>query len=114
MSNQNITSALLEEEPNLIDLIDKFISRLPGMCDEIVKVYEQQDWDIFLKLIHQMKGVGGNYGYPMLSELCVAIEIACKDEDFSKVKNQLDEFNAISERILAGSDENHKIAKENE
>ena len=112
MSEQFITSSLLEEDPGLIDLIDKFISRLPILCDDIFKVYGDNDIEEFSKLIHQMKGVGGNYGYPMLSELCAAIEVTCTEE-FSKVKNQLDELKSIKEKILAGSEENHKIASAN-
>ena len=113
MSSQIITSSLLEEEPDLVDLIDKFISRLPGMRDDILNSHQQKDWDQFLRLIHQLKGVGGGYGYSMITEICAAIEESCKDEDYQKVEDQLDEFRNMSEQVLAGSDENHKIAAAN-
>lgn len=109
MSTQFISSELLEEDPGLIDLVDKFISRLPILRDDIFKMYSENDIEAFSKLIHQMKGVGGNYGYPMLSELCAAIEVSC-EEEFSQVQAQLDELKVITEKILAGSEENHKIA----
>ncbi|MCK5385909.1 MAG: Hpt domain-containing protein [Gammaproteobacteria bacterium] len=112
MSNRIITSELLKEEPDLISLIDRFISRLPGMQEAIVKAFNDKDWETFTDLIHQMKGVGGNYGYPMLTTLCTEIEAMAKEENFAKVENQLNEFNLISENILAGSDENHKIAEQ--
>ena len=113
MSSQIITSSLLEEEPDLIDLIDKFISRLPGMRDDILQSHQQKDWEKFLKLIHQLKGVGGGYGYAMITEICAEIEESCNDEDFEKVGAQIDEFKNMSEQVLAGSDENHKIAMAN-
>jgi len=114
MSNQIISSELLKEEPDLIDLIDRFISRLPGMQEAIIKAHNEKDWETFTGLIHQMKGVGGNYGYPMLTTLCAEIEMTTKEENFSKVENQLNEFNLMSENILAGSDENHKIADQSQ
>ncbi len=113
MTNNIITSALLEEDPDLIDLIDRFISRLPGMQDVIIKAYDSEDWEKFTGLIHQMKGVGGGYGYPMLTTLCADIEVMVKEENFSEVKIQLNEFKLMSENILAGSDENHKIVEAN-
>lgn len=113
MRSQIITSELLEEDPGLIDLIDKFISRLPGMKQAIISAYDGKNWEGFADLVHQLKGVGGNYGYPMLTTLCADIEVKVKEEDFANVKIQLDEFNSMSEQILAGSDENHKIAEAN-
>ena len=113
MSSQIITSSLLEEEPDLIDLVDKFISRLPGMRVDVFNLHAQENWDSFQKLIHQLKGVGGNYGYPEITDICIAIEVSCNDENYSKVAEQLAEFKIISEQILAGSEENHRIANAN-
>jgi HPt (histidine-containing phosphotransfer) domain-containing protein len=114
MTIKIITSDLLVEEPDLIDLVDKFISRLPGMHDAIIKTHDAEDWETFSGLIHQMKGVGGGYGYPMLTRLCVDIEAAIKEKNFVKVQMQLNEFKFMSEQILAGDNENHKIAEANE
>jgi len=114
MPNQIISSELLKEEPDLIDLIIRFISRLPGMLDAIIKAHDAKDWETFTGLIHQMKGVGGNYGYSMLTTLCAEIEVMVKEKSFDEVKNQLNEFNLICERIIAGKDENYKIAEQAE
>ena len=112
MSNQIITSELLKEEPNLIDLIDRFLSRLPGMQEKIMNVHGEKDWETFLGLVHQMKGVGGNYGYPVLTTLCADIEAKTREEKFSEVGDKLIEFKLMCEQILAGNDENHKISKQ--
>ena len=112
MSNKVITSELLKNDPDLIDLIDKFLSRLLDMQEKIIKVHDELDWEAFLSLIHQMKGVGGNYGYPMLTELCADIELKTKEEKYDEVSNKLVEFKLMCEQILAGKDENHKLAKQ--
>ena len=112
MSNQVITSELLNDDPDLIDLIDRFLSRLLDMQEKIIKKHDDQDWETFLDLIHQMKGVGGNYGYPMLTTLCADIELKTKEEKHDDVSNKLIEFKLMCEKILAGKDENHKLAKQ--
>ncbi|GMR16519.1 MAG: hypothetical protein BMS9Abin31_0860 [Gammaproteobacteria bacterium] len=111
MQDQLITSKLIIEDPGLIDLVDRFISRLPGMHDAITKAYDDNEWEVFVDLIHQMKGVGGNYGYSELTTLCSDIEVAAKEQNFEKVKSQLKEFKLLSESIVAGKDENRNIAK---
>ena len=112
MSDQTITSELLKDDPDLIDLIARFLSRLPGMQEKIMNAHDTQDWEIFLGLIHQMKGVGGNYGYPMLTTLCVDIESTAKEEKYDEVSDKLIKFKLMCEQILAGDEENHKIANQ--
>jgi len=110
MSNQIITSDLLKEDPDLIDLIDRFITRLPEMTEAIMNAGMDESWDMFTDLVHQLKGVGGNYGYPVLTEICVVIEAGLREKNYAEVKNLLSDFKIMSDSILAGNDENHKIA----
>ncbi len=112
MSKKIITSVLLEEDPTLIDLINKFMSRLPNMVASIMAAYDEKDWESFSGLIHQMKGVGGNYGYPALSEICFSIESLAREENYTAIKKQLDQFDELHHQILAGDNENQKIANE--
>lgn len=109
MPQEFITSELLKEDPSLIDLIDKFLSRLTGMHEAIMKAHNDKEWETFLSLIHQMKGVGGNYGYPAVTILCEEIEADAKKHNYSDVEHNLSEFKLMCEKILAGSEENHKF-----
>lgn len=107
-----LTSNLLIKEPDLIDLIDKFISRLPIMRDAINLAHKSNKEDELSGLIHQMKGVGGGYGYPMLTELCKKIEFQIENQDYEKLNDLIEAFNAMAVKIIEGSDENHKIAEQ--
>lgn len=106
-----ITSNLLVDEADLIDLIDKFIQRLPTMRDSVNLAFSNNNQEDFASLIHQLKGVGGGYGYPMLTELCAKIEMMHKNAE--DINSTIDEFNVMCDAILAGNDENHKIAEAN-
>lgn len=105
-----LTSDLLAEDPDLIDLVDKFMTRLPEMTNAINQAFTDEEWEKFSDLIHQMKGVGGGYGYPMLTELCANIEAQLKEQSMDNVAKLMGELNHLAEQILAGSDENRKIA----
>jgi len=106
-----LTSNLLKSEPDLIGLIEKFMLRLPTFQEKINAAYREHDTEEFSNLIHQLKGVGGGYGYPMLTEICVKIESQVLTEDATNMKVSMQEFDSMVEQILAGKEENRKIAK---
>ena len=107
-----LTSSLLESEPDLIELIEKFMVRLPTFQEKINSAHKEQNAEEFSNLIHQLKGVGGGYGYPMLTELCVKIELQVINDDDVNIKILMQEFNDMVEQILAGKEENRNIAKQ--
>ena len=107
-----LTSDLLNDDPDLIDLIDKFMLRLPVMRDAINQAHSDNNEEELSGLIHQMKGVGGGYGYPMLTELCAKIEFQIASKNDENKNALIEEFNLLVEEILEGSDENHKIVEQ--
>ena len=107
-----LTSSLLKDDPDLIDIIDKFIQRLPLLRDSINQAYTAQNMEEFSGLIHQMKGVGGSYGYPILTEMCVKIEFQLASQDSEKTNAIIEEFNFMVTKIIEGRNENHKIAEQ--
>lgn len=107
-----LTSNLLKEDPDLIDLLDKFMTRLPVMRDAALQAHNDKKAEEFSGLIHQLKGVGGGYGYPMLTELCVKIELQIASQHTENVNTLMQEFSLMVEEILKGSEENHRIAEQ--
>lgn len=106
-----LTSNLLLDEPDLIDLIDKFMIRLPTLQGAINHAHTDNNIEELSGLIHQLKGVGGGYGYPMLTELCINIESQIENQNSESIKALIEEFNMMVEKILEGKDENHIIAE---
>lgn len=106
-----ITSNLLENDPELIDLIDKFMGRLPALQSAINDAHENNDEDKFSELIHQIKGVGGNYGYPDLTTVCATIESHIKNNDVDSIKLSMGDFNQLVAEIISGHKENHEIVR---
>lgn len=108
-----ITSSLLADEPDLIDLVDKFIIRIPVLKDDINKAFTDNNYDELARIIHQLKGVGGGYGYSMLTELCANIEEQIKIKDSENISTLINDLNLMVDKIVNGKDENHKIINAN-
>ena len=104
-----LTSDLLIEEPELIDLIDKFILRLPVFQSQINQAYNDENEKELSDFIHQLKGVGGGYGYPLLTDLCAKIEFQIKTKNAENVAALINDLNDVVGQILDGHEENHNI-----
>lgn len=107
-----LTSNLIKDEPGLIDLIEKFMVRLPAFQEKINLAYKEKNIEEFSSLLHQLKGVGGGYGYPMLTEICAKVEFQVVNNDDVNIKKLMQEFDDMVEQILAGREENRKIAEQ--
>jgi len=96
-----ITSRLLDEEPELIDLVKKYCDHLPSVYKDIKQHEQDQDWTVIGKLIHQMQGIGGGMGFPMLTEMAGKIQFQIANEDYEVVSKLIVELGNIIDRIVA-------------
>ena len=104
-----LTSDLLEEEPQIIDLIDTFIDRLPETLNTINNAVSDKDWETVSSQIHQLKGVGGAYGYPMLTKQAQKIEFSLTSQNYSQVILLVKELGQLCKQIAAGKENNHQL-----
>jgi len=97
-----ITSTILIDEPDMIDLIEKFVARLPEYITKITKSHNEKDWENFKKSVHDLKGTSGNYGYNDLFKLMQEIEFELIKENFEGVLYCVNSLDALHTRIKAG------------
>ncbi|MGD8639504.1 MAG: ATP-binding protein [Gammaproteobacteria bacterium] len=97
-----IISTLLSEDPNFSDLVEKFVSELPELLRKLNHACQQQDWTALKDGLHNLKGMGGGFGYPILTELAGKAEFQVFSENYEAAKAFLDEISQSSERIYQG------------
>jgi len=100
--NEPIVSTLLDEEPTFRDLVEKFVAELPGMLHKIHLAHQQKDWSTLKAELHTLKGMGGGFGYNVLTELAGKAEFQLFSENYENAKTLLDEISQISELIYQG------------
>lgn len=99
---QPLTSELLEEDPGLKDLVNKFIQRLPETLATLNQLYQDQDWQTLAQNLHNLKGMGGGFGYPQITTLAARMEFEAKKKDQNELSSSLDELASLVSRIRAG------------
>jgi len=97
-----IFSSLLCEDPTFGDLVDKFVSELPDILNKINSAYQKKDWISLKDGLHNLKGMGGDFGYQVLTELAGKAEFQIFSENYEAANAFLDEINRTSECIYQG------------
>jgi len=80
-----ITSTLLEDEPDLIDLVVKFVALLPKRLADIGSAANDRDWPALKHQLHALKGLGANFGYPDISRLAKQTEDALSHQQYGDI-----------------------------
>lgn len=70
----------LQNEPTVKKLLERFIERLPERVMSIMQLIEQENLSGLRQAVHQLKGAGGGYGFPSITELAGQTEEHIKNE----------------------------------
>ncbi len=97
-----LVSTLFEDEPGLVGIVEKFVIRFPDMLDEMAVSVAHADWVALAGQAHNLKGVGGGFGYPQVSQLAEQLESAALGSDAAGAGRILDELRHLSKRITLG------------
>lgn len=98
----SLISTLLNEDPETIDLIKNFVGNFSKSLSKIEKFIEQQHWDKLLDVLHQIKGTGGNFGYPEICSVAVEMESHTKGKDTSALYQLLSELKEVHSKMEMG------------
>ncbi|MGB5398516.1 MAG: Hpt domain-containing protein, partial [Gammaproteobacteria bacterium] len=80
-------------------LVEKFIDGLPGTLKEINTALAKRDIESLKDIFHQLKGVGGSLGFPLVTQLATDIESPLANKDFDRIKNKTNELNRLYAQI---------------
>lgn len=84
------------------DLLTDFIHELSKMLTFIKMSFVDEKWHDMSVTMHDLKGMGGGFGYPQLSELAEKIEMELKNENYKNIRDLLNELDVMYQRIYAG------------
>ncbi|MDH4274170.1 MAG: Hpt domain-containing protein [Gammaproteobacteria bacterium] len=95
-----IESALPADDEDFGPLLKRFVAEsLPSLVKNISGYYAQKNWAALKAEVHRLKGVGGGYGYPMLTDVCKRIEAEIKSENVAALAQMVSELNEYHQRI---------------
>jgi HPt (histidine-containing phosphotransfer) domain-containing protein len=81
-------------ESELEVLIPRFLANRQREVISIEKLLTEQDFARVREIGHDMKGVGGGYGFERISQLGAAIEDAAKSANADRIASLVTEYRA--------------------
>lgn len=97
-----LTSCILAEDPDFLDIVQDFVRGLDVRFQELQSAYERLDWAELRMLAHRLKGAGASYGYPDLTRLAAQLESNFRAERADDFADRLRELRALAEAARRG------------
>lgn len=96
--------SLYASDPEMAEALEEYVRELPRQVAELSRMLSDQELDSLRRLAHQIKGAGGGYGFPQLTETAAALESQLKQQpagsEVDKLVNQLSELMRAIEGYL--------------
>lgn len=82
----------IEVDSELKDLIPTFLANRRKEVEELARALERRDFDAIRIIGHNMKGVGGGYGFNGITDLGLEVEDAARGQDTSGIHGCLERY----------------------
>jgi two-component system, sensor histidine kinase len=69
------------DDTEMKEVLGEFVAQLPDQVKRLATLMEQNNLDDLRRAVHQLKGAGGGYGFPMITQIAAAAEERIKESD---------------------------------
>lgn len=83
---------IIEVDKELKDLIPSFLENRKNDIEQLKLALDKNDFKKILFISHQLKGVGGGYGFNLMSEIAAEIEDSSADKNSHTIKRKIKEL----------------------
>ena len=99
-SNEPIESELLRDDPSFADIVIPFVQGLAERLRVMEESINAQDLDALRVAAHQLKGAGGGYGFPSLSDHAAELEQQARQAKIDDCTQAVEDLKQLIARIV--------------
>ena len=100
-----IGSDLVREDASFADLVVQFVEGLGERLARMEEAVSAADFEALRTSAHQLKGSGGGYGYPILTERASQLEECARNHALGECAIALAELKETCDRIVVDTEE---------
>ncbi|MFQ5414019.1 MAG: Hpt domain-containing protein [Phycisphaerae bacterium] len=97
-----ISSDLVREDASFADIVEEFVNGLDDRLKNMEQAVRASDFEALRSAAHQLKGSGGGYGYPVLTEHAARLEQQAKANLVDECFDQLAVLKDLVSRVVVG------------
>jgi HPt (histidine-containing phosphotransfer) domain-containing protein len=71
----------VDDDPVVLEYLPEFVAQLPAQVSAMEALLAEQDLATLAKHVHQLKGSGGLYGFPQITEAAAEAERRVKEHE---------------------------------
>jgi len=102
MDESPILTQCDNDDSFLMKMVGKFIDSLDERLQRARQYTDELAWSSLKREIHDLKGMGGNFGFPQITKLAGQIEFALTKEAYDEVCQSMLEMEQLGRRIALG------------
>ena len=95
-----IGSELVKEDPSFADIVGEFVEGLSARLTAMEEALRGSDFETLRTAAHQLKGSGGGYGYPLVTERATELEQHARAQAHDDCVQSFGELQRICSRIV--------------
>ncbi|MFQ5494205.1 MAG: Hpt domain-containing protein [Phycisphaerae bacterium] len=99
-----IGSRLVQEDPSFADIVEEFVEGIKERLTTMDQAIQAGDYDRLRSAAHQLKGSGGGYGYPTLTERAATLEQTAKNGAMDECVKAFSDLKSLCERVVVSTD----------
>ncbi len=88
-------------DPDMRELVEFFVDQMPDRVRALQQSLESGALEDVRSIAHQLKGAGGSYGFPQITESARMLEEQADSADIDAVRRGVDELISICNRTAA-------------
>ncbi len=92
----------LADDPVYLELVDRFIAKLPPQIALIETALVEKDWEQFQSITHQLKGAGGGFGFPDITTQTGELNVQCIEGKYELLEAGVQRLAALNHAIQRG------------
>ena len=101
-NTSSLVSTLLEEDPGALYLIKKFVSNFAKSLNKIENHIQLKQWENLADILHQIKGTGGNFGYPDVYSIAAEMECHVEGKNLEGLNELLSKLRDLHSKMALG------------
>ncbi len=94
--------SLYADDPDVAGILDGFVERLADQLTEMGNAFSDERYDDLKRCAHRLKGSGGSYGYPTLTDAGKKLEDAAAAHDREAADRAFEEVAGLCRAIKEG------------
>jgi HPt (histidine-containing phosphotransfer) domain-containing protein len=98
-------------DADMKQVLSEFITKLPDRVDQLAELLQRKNLEELRRTVHQLKGAGGGYGFPQITDAAAAAERRVKEE--GAIEAITNDINALIQliRSVDGYDKSREKAR---